>query len=133
MWDSFFVPQLGSMIYTMNGMATQLNLMADREDTFYGLSTHFSGDGFSDMHFDVKAVSNDAFNDWIKTAKGSGPALDGAAYTELAKQSTAEPTRTFASVDPDLFQKVVAQKLVPGPGPHDGPAAPRNVTPKGGS
>jgi len=46
----FFVPQLGSMIYTMNGMATQLNLQADATGTFLGQSSHYNGDGFSDMH-----------------------------------------------------------------------------------
>ena len=57
--NAFFVPQLGSMIYTMNGMATQLNLQADEPGTFRGLSSHFSGDGFSDMHFDVVALPAD--------------------------------------------------------------------------
>src|SRR5690242_10123281 len=43
--NAFFIPQLGSMIYTMNGMATQLNLKADGPGTFMGLSAMFSGDG----------------------------------------------------------------------------------------
>src|SRR6267142_2668741 len=54
--NAFFVPQLGSMIYTMNGMRTQLNLRADAPGTFLGLSSHYSGDGFSGMHFDVQAL-----------------------------------------------------------------------------
>jgi Cytochrome C oxidase subunit II, periplasmic domain len=45
--NAFFIPQLGSMIYTMNGMTTQLNLQADSPGTFRGLSSHYSGDGFS--------------------------------------------------------------------------------------
>ena len=32
-WNVFFVPQLGSMIYTMNGMRTQMNLQADEIGT----------------------------------------------------------------------------------------------------
>ena len=130
-WNSFFVPQLGSQIYTMKGMTTHLNLLADREGSYYGLSTHFSGDGFSQMHFDVESVSNDAFNTWIKTAQGAGSALDSASYTELAKQSIGDPPRTFNSVEPNLFDKVVVEKLAPGPGPTGG-AAP-NITPKGGT
>ena len=55
--NTFFVPQLGSMIYTMNGMATELYLHADEPGTYHGQSAHFSGDGFSDMHFPVRAVS----------------------------------------------------------------------------
>ena len=65
----FFVPQLGSKIYTMNGMTTQLNLQADKPGVYPGLSAHFSGDGFSDMHFDVHAVPPDEFADWVATAR----------------------------------------------------------------
>ena len=35
--NSFFVPQLGSQIYTMSGMATHLHLRADHPGTFRGL------------------------------------------------------------------------------------------------
>ena len=46
-----------SVIYTMNGMRTQLYLRADEPGTFRGMSAHFSGDGFPDMHFAVRSVS----------------------------------------------------------------------------
>ena len=49
--NSFFVPQLGSQIYTMAGMVTHLNLQADAPGTYPGLSAQFSGDGFADMQF----------------------------------------------------------------------------------
>ena len=126
---SFFVPGLGSMIYTMNGMTTQLNLLADRTGDFPGLSTHLSGDGFSDMNFMVHAVPADAFDGWLKTQR-SGPKLDQAAYRELAKQSSAVPPMTYSATEPGLFEAVVAQKLPPGPGPTGGTAT---VSPKGGS
>ena len=73
--NAFFIPQLGSMIYTMNGMATQLNLHADEPGTFLGLSSHFSGDGFSDMHFDVEALPADRFSAWVDATRGNGPTL----------------------------------------------------------
>src|SRR6202035_5200177 len=38
----FFIPQLGSMIYTMNGMVTRLELRADQVGNYHGLSAHFS-------------------------------------------------------------------------------------------
>ena len=63
--NAFFVPQLGSMIYTMNGMTTQLNLHADSPGIFQGLSSHYSGAGFSDMHFDVEALPADRFSAWV--------------------------------------------------------------------
>ena len=56
--NSFFVPQLGSQMYTMGGMVTKLNLQADHEGTYDGLSAEYSGEGFAGMHFKVKAVSD---------------------------------------------------------------------------
>jgi cytochrome o ubiquinol oxidase subunit II len=118
--NAFFIPQLGSMIYTMNGMTTQLNLQADAPGTFRGLSSHFSGDGFADMHFDVQAVPAERFAAWIDTMRKTGPTLDPASYAALAKQSTNIAPFTFRAADPELFQQIVAQKLPPGPGPQAG-------------
>jgi cytochrome o ubiquinol oxidase subunit 2 len=116
-WNVFFVPQLGSMIYTMNGMRTQMNLQADAPGTFQGLSAHFSGDGFSDMHFAVRAVSGNEFDAWVKATRGVAPTLDGAAYAALARQSTNLPPSTFGAVTPELFAQVLRLDLAPGPGP----------------
>jgi cytochrome o ubiquinol oxidase subunit 2 len=109
------------MIYTMNGMATELNLHADEPGTFPGLSAHYSGEGFSDMHFDVRAVPPDQFTAWVETTRNSGPALNAAAYAALAKQSINAPVSSFSAVDADLFAKIVTQKLPPSAGPqtHD--------------
>ena len=115
--NAFFVPQLGSMIYVMNGMASELNLQADQPGTFRGISSHFSGDGFSDMHFDVRALDREDFAGWVAAARKRGPVLDGARYRQLAEQSTRLPTNTFSGVDPALFQQIVSQQLPPGPGP----------------
>jgi cytochrome o ubiquinol oxidase subunit 2 len=115
--NAFFVPQLGSMIYTMNGMATQLNLQADVPGTFAGLSSHYSGDGFSDMHFDVEAVTADRFAAWVSATRNTGATLTPQSYAELTKQSTNVAPFTYRDVDPDMFQKIVSQVLPPGPGP----------------
>jgi cytochrome o ubiquinol oxidase subunit 2 len=113
----FFVPQLGSMIYTMNGMSDRLNLEAAKEGTYYGQSAHFSGDGFSDMHFDVSAVSGERFDAWVGAARARGPALDAAAYAELAKQGGPVAPFTYRTVAEGLYRMIVTQKLPPGPGP----------------
>jgi cytochrome o ubiquinol oxidase subunit 2 len=114
---AFFVPQLGSMIYTMNGMTTRLNLVADAPGTYPGLASHFSGDGFSDMHFDVRAVPAEQFTAWIAATHASGPSLDPTSYAALEKQSINTTPFTYSAVDPDLFNAIVTQKLPPGPGP----------------
>jgi cytochrome o ubiquinol oxidase subunit 2 len=127
--NAFFIPQLGSMIYTMNGMTTQLNLRADAPGTFHGLSSHYSGDGFSDMHFDVRAVSPDEFDSWIQGTRNAGPTLDPAGYAALARQSMNTSPFTFGAADPALFQLIVTQQLPPGPGPRTGRPHP-SVSPR---
>jgi cytochrome o ubiquinol oxidase subunit 2 len=117
-WNAFFIPQLGSMIYTMNGMATQLNLKANEPGTFTGRSTMYSGDGFADMHFTTEAVPKAAFDAWAKeTSNRGGPTLSSQAYKDLSVPSMKVAPFTYSSVEPGLFDKIVMQELPPGPGP----------------
>src|SRR5262244_300515 len=119
--NAFFVPQLGSMIYTMNGMATNLNLNANETGSFMGLSTMFSGNGFSDMHFTTEAVPKADFDAWTKQAiNGGGPTLNSQAYKDLSVQSMNVAPYTYSAVEPGLFDKIVRQELPPGPGPSSG-------------
>jgi cytochrome o ubiquinol oxidase subunit 2 len=112
--NSFFVPQLGSQIYTMGGMTTHLHLLADKPGEYPGLSANYSGDGFSEMRFVVKSVSPGDFNAWLAQARGAGSALDDAGYAELAKPSKAVPPTTYRSVDPKLFERII-DETVAGP------------------
>ena len=107
-WNTFFVPQMGSMIYTMPRMATRLNLQADRPGVFPGRSAHFSGDGFPGMEFNVHSVSPQQFAAWAQGAKGSGQVLDGRAYQQLAKPSSYVKPMTYSNVAPGLFEAIVA-------------------------
>jgi cytochrome o ubiquinol oxidase subunit 2 len=118
--NMFFVPQLGSMIATMPRMVTQLSLEADNPGEFYGESAQFSGDGFSGMHFTMRAVPPDAFAQWVDAAKQSGPQLDRAAYNGLLPQSQDVAPFTYRTVDPALFDAIVKQQIPPGPGPQSG-------------
>lgn len=104
--NSFFVPQLGGQIYTMSGMVSQLNLLADRAGSYDGLSAQFSGDGFSDMHFRYDAVPRATFDAWIAAAKAAGPALDAAGYAALARPSSRVAPITYAKIDATLFDRI---------------------------
>ena len=117
------------MIYTMNGMRTQLYLQADAPGTFRGLSAHYSGDGFADMHFDVLALPAERFAAWIEATRNTGPTLDPGSYAALAWQSMNTRPFTFRAADPELFQQIVTQKLPPGPGPRTGRPHP-SVSPR---
>jgi cytochrome o ubiquinol oxidase subunit 2 len=118
--NAFFVPRLGSMIYTMNGMATQLHLQADRPGVYYGQSSMFSGDGFSDMHFFVRALPGAEYKAWVDRARSQPVALDMAAYARLAKPSTGGPHLVFGGVQPGLFEAVVRQHMTPAARPMPG-------------
>jgi len=115
--NAFFIPQLGSMIYTMNGMVSRLNLIADQPGTYWGESSHYSGDGFSDMHFDVHAVPPDQFAAWVSTTQAHGPTLDAGSYTQLARPSLNVTPFTYAKADPDLFTNIASEKIPQAPGP----------------
>jgi cytochrome o ubiquinol oxidase subunit 2 len=128
--NSFFVPQLGSQIYTMAGMVTQLSLQADRPGIYYGLSAQFSGDGFSDMGFQARALPQADFDSWVAAAKGGKP-LDTDAYAALAEESKAVKPETYRAVDPDLFDRIVAFTAPPADASPQGPQGPIQPRPKG--
>ncbi|HEV2677462.1 MAG TPA: ubiquinol oxidase subunit II [Aliidongia sp.] len=111
--NSFFVPQLGSQIYTMAGMTTHLQLQADKPGTYPGFSAQFSGDGFSDMHFNVDAMTPDKFTAWVNATRGAGATLDPASFAALAKPSQAVPVSTYGSVAQDMFQAIVHPNVPP--------------------
>jgi cytochrome o ubiquinol oxidase subunit 2 len=105
--NSFFVPQLGSQIYTMAGMTTQLNLLASQVGTYAGISAQFSGDGFSDMGFDVRAVPQEEYQAWLTATRESSEHLDTARYAQLAKPSRHEAPAIFGQVPDGLFDNIV--------------------------
>jgi cytochrome o ubiquinol oxidase subunit II len=109
--NSFFVPQLGSQIYTMAGMVTRLHLLADEAGTYRGFSAQFSGDGFSDMHFDAEVVTSEKFAQWIETARSAGPELNATTYASLAKPTAAAEPFTYHAVAPGLFEKITVSEM----------------------
>jgi len=105
--NAFFIPQLGTQIYTMPGMTTHLNLMADRAGNYPGFSSHFSGDGFSDMQFMVQALPAAEFDGWLGNVRGGSLTLDADAYDALAKPSKKVASQSYADVDPMLFEHIL--------------------------
>jgi cytochrome o ubiquinol oxidase subunit 2 len=113
--NSFFVPQLGSQIYTMAGMATHLQLQADHVGTYRGLSAQYSGAGFADMRFTVEAVPAESFAQWVDATRSAGPLLDAQGYADLAKPSAAVAPFSYRAVSPDLFNGILRSAMQPDP------------------
>ncbi|WP_201313157.1 ubiquinol oxidase subunit II [Dyella sp. EPa41] len=109
--NAFFIPQLGSQIYAMAGMETKLHLIAREPGSYDGLSTNFSGEGFSDMHFKAIATSEDGFKDWIAKARATQATLDGESYKTLAQPSQKAPVSYYGQVTSGLFASVVNKHM----------------------
>jgi cytochrome o ubiquinol oxidase subunit 2 len=105
--NSFFVPQLGSQIYTMAGMTSQVNLQADAPGVYRGLSAQFSGAGFADMAFEVHAMPAPEYARWIADSQAGATTLDRDGYRELAKPSSNSSPAVYKLSDSGLFEAVV--------------------------
>ncbi|AET94559.1 ubiquinol oxidase (plasmid) [Burkholderia sp. YI23] len=107
--NSFFIPQLGSQIYAMAGMQTRLHLLADHAGDYAGISANYSGAGFSDMKFRALAMSGAEFDAWLKKVKTAPESLSMDVYSGVARPSEKVAVRYFSTVDPKLFNNIVAK------------------------
>ncbi|WP_425475363.1 ubiquinol oxidase subunit II [Shinella oryzae] len=105
--NSFYIPALAGMIYTMPGMETKLHAVINKPGEYDGLSSNFSGDGFSHMRFKFHGVDQAGFDAWVARVKQNGTALNRDAYLKLEKPSAKEPVRYFATVDDGLYEAVL--------------------------
>ncbi len=105
--NSFFIPALAGQIYAMPGMETKLHAVMNKPGVYDGFSANYSGAGFSNMRFKFHGLNGADFERWVQSAKASGNALDSQAYLLLEKPSEREPVRRFATVAPDLYQRIL--------------------------
>ncbi|MBD3586270.1 ubiquinol oxidase subunit II [Salinimonas sp. HHU 13199] len=106
--NSFFIPQLGSQIYSMAGMETKLHLIADEPGTYEGFSANYSGKGFTGMSFDAIATpTNEDFDAWVEKVKREGGELDSASYEALTEPTEFHPVEYFADVKDGLFHDII--------------------------
>ena len=111
--NSFFIPQLGSQIYSMAGMQTKLHLIANEPGTFKGFSANYSGAGFSGMKFNAIATPTQAdFDKWVSDIKvQSNTKLTKSVYDELAKASENNPVAYYGDVDDGLFHTIIMKYM----------------------
>jgi cytochrome o ubiquinol oxidase subunit 2 len=106
--NSFFIPQLGTQIYTMAGMTTELSLLADGPGVYRGISAQFSGDGFSDMNFKVYSLRESEFEVWIEKTRAATDKLDSSTYRSLSKPGIERTPKIFGDIEDSLFDEIVA-------------------------
>lgn len=116
--QSFFIPALGSQIYAMGGMVTQLNLKADAPGTSLGENTMYNGEGFHRQKFLARTLPPEDFAAWVSRAQTQGLPLDAARMAIIARPGVQDDVTAalpgtqggdvyFTSVSPSLFPAVV--------------------------
>jgi len=111
--NSFFIPQLGSQVYAMAGMESLLNLIANKSGIYKGISSNFSGKGFSGMKFVVIVTKNEKeFKHWIQTVKSSPNQICTVnEYEILAKPSEFHEVKYFSKIKPNLFNDIIKKTM----------------------
>ncbi len=74
--QSLFIPALGSQIYAMGGMVSQLNLQASKPGKFLGENTMYNGNGFHHQQFTAAAMTPAHFKAWVRKVRTTGIALN---------------------------------------------------------
>ncbi len=85
--QSFFIPALGSQIYAMGGMVSQLNLEASKPGKSLGENTMYSGNGFHQQKFTALAMSPADFKTWVSKVHATGLPLDTQNLEIIARRS----------------------------------------------
>ncbi|WP_434959571.1 ubiquinol oxidase subunit II [Labrys sp. La1] len=106
--NSFYVPALAGMIYAMPGMETKLHAVINAPGEYEGISSNYSGAGFSGMRFRFHGLDQAGFDQWVaKVRAGDAGALDRPAYLALEKPSQNVPVRHYSSVADDLYHAIL--------------------------
>jgi cytochrome o ubiquinol oxidase subunit 2 len=111
--NSFWIPSLGSQIYSMTGMETQLHLIANTTGNFPGGSAEMSGSGYAGMQFVAKSVTLSQYNAWLKKIYASSKQLDQTTYDKLAKPSSYVPPTYYRYTDSNLFSEIMMKYMLP--------------------
>ncbi|UJW77177.1 ubiquinol oxidase subunit II [Rhizobium sp. SL42] len=112
--NSFYVPALAGMIYAMPGMQTRLHAVMNKTGDYEGLSSNYSGDGFSHMRFKFRSLDQAGFDGWVAQVKQNGTMLNRDTFLKLEKPSIKDPVRFFAGVEDGLYQAVLNMCVRPG-------------------
>lgn len=107
--NSFFIPRLGGQLYAMGGMENRMNLMANEEGVYRGLSANYSGFGFSGMRFKAHVTSDDEFENWVNSVKASSKVLDETTLNQLKKKTRDHQPEHFSDIDPLQFKNIIEE------------------------
>ncbi len=111
--SAFWIPSLGSQIYNMNGMTSELNLLATQNGEYKGYSTNINGRGYADMTFTANVIDRDDFNAWTDGVRSSPrmQLLDNAQLARLQVPSVEKSAITYRLDNSGLYHEIVGKYM----------------------
>lgn len=109
--SAFWIPELGSQVYAMNGMTSRLSLEANQAGEYRGTNTNISGEGYAEMNFKTIASTDKDFDLWVKNLQTSNQHLTWGEYSKLAEPSRDQQVMYYMLHEPHLYDKVLAKYM----------------------
>jgi cytochrome o ubiquinol oxidase subunit 2 len=107
--SSFWIPNLGGMLYAMTGHVNQLNLMATKPGDYPGNTAEITGAGFAGMKFTARASSKADFDQWVQGVKWYPNTLGSSEYDQLVKPSEDNAAAFYSDYENGLYDKVLTK------------------------
>jgi cytochrome o ubiquinol oxidase subunit 2 len=115
--QSFFIPALGSQIYAMGGMVTQLHLEASKPGRSLGENTMYNGNGFHQQKFSAVAMRPAQFQSWVAKVHANGLPLDAKTLQLISRRATRSDLIAAlpqaSTTDGNVYFTGVSKKLFP--------------------
>lgn len=107
--NAFMIQRMGTQIFAMSGMRTQLHLLSRETGNFEGGNYQYTGNGFSKMRFTAKAMTQDNYQQWLNKVRTQGTPLNYAKFQQMAKPSTVDQPIYYSTVTDGLFADIIGQ------------------------
>ena len=101
--NTFWVPRLGGMEYTMPGEVLPLWLEAHKPGIYPGRSGQFSGRGFVHMTFNVRAIPMNRFHSWVNQVQKENHPLTMSDYNRLVDRHIWVSPATYSGFPVSTF------------------------------
>lgn len=106
--QSFWIPQLGGMLYAMTEHVNPLNLMAHTPGEYEGGAAEVNGRGFAHMRFVTKVGSQAEFNEWVSETASQSAELNAEEYARLLEPTENNEAAFYRSpANRDLFDALL--------------------------
>lgn len=106
--NSFWIPHLGGMLYSMTGHVNPLNLISHTPGDYNGGAAEVNGRGFAGMKFVARVSTQADFDAWVNEAAGQPAELDAAEYARILEPSENNPASVYRSpANQELFDNLL--------------------------